>query len=45
MKKIVHVDAAGTYTFYVNGIEVHGTDSAELYFAYADATFIPDSGT
>jgi hypothetical protein len=45
MKKVLHVDSAGTHTFYFNGKDSFGPDTGELYYAYVDATFIPDPGT
>ena len=46
MKKIMHVDTAGTYTFCINGMGVYdSTDSAQFWFGYMDAMFIPDPGT
>lgn len=44
MRKILHVDSAGTHTFYVTGRDT-GTDSVYFRNAYMDATFIPDPGT
>ena len=45
MKKIMHLNGAGTHTFYINGREWNGTDAAQFYYAYADATFVQDPGT
>ncbi|MEA2024242.1 MAG: cell wall-binding repeat-containing protein [Actinomycetota bacterium] len=46
MKKVMHVSTPGTTTFYVTGKEIVGTsDIGTFWYAYMDATFIPDPGT
>jgi hypothetical protein len=44
MKKVMHVETAGTHTFYATGKHVQGTDAPFFYWGHMDATFIPDPG-
>ena len=44
MKKIMHVNSAGTYTFYTTGYDA-SADDGYFYYSFMDATFTPDPGT
>jgi len=46
LRKVVHVDEAGTYQFYVTGEEwlVHKTDGASFSRGYMDVEYLPDAG-
>ena len=44
MRKILHVETAGTTTFYVTGLNMGTADTIQFWFGHIDATDIPDPG-
>jgi len=44
MRKILHIEEAGTTTFYVTGQSTGNPNTVSLFFGHIDAMYIPDPG-